>query len=43
MKTCDQLQTVAVTYQEICQGEMPWIALGYEFAEERALCLKYSV
>ena len=28
MKTCDQLQTIAVTYAEICQGEKPWIALG---------------
>ncbi len=28
MKTRDQLQTMAVTYAEICQGEDPWIALG---------------
>jgi hypothetical protein len=41
MKTCDQLQTMAVAYQEICQGEMPWIALGnfmndwFDFAKER--------
>lgn len=28
MKTCDQLQTMAVTFQEICQGETPWVALG---------------
>ena len=28
MKTCDQRQTMAVAYEEICQGEDPWIALG---------------
>lgn len=28
MKTCDQLQIMAVAYAEICQGEEPWIALG---------------
>ena len=28
MKTCDQLQTMALTFQEICQGEAPWVALG---------------
>lgn len=28
MKLCDQLQTMAIAYQEICQGEDPWIALG---------------
>ena len=28
MKTCDQLQTIALTFQEICQGETPWVALG---------------
>jgi hypothetical protein len=28
MKTCDQLQTMAITYDEICQGEEPWIPLG---------------
>ena len=28
MKSIDHLQTMAVTYQEICQGEMPWVALG---------------
>jgi hypothetical protein len=28
MKTCDQLQTMALTYAEICQGETPWVALG---------------
>lgn len=41
MKTCDQLQTMALSYQEICQGEMPWIALGnfmndwFDYAKER--------
>lgn len=28
MKTIDHLQTIATTYQEICQGERPWVALG---------------
>ncbi len=28
MKTIDHLQTMAITYQEICQGETPWVALG---------------
>jgi hypothetical protein len=28
MKTCDQLQTMALTYAEICRGEEPWVALG---------------
>jgi hypothetical protein len=28
MKTCGQLQTMAQTFQEICQGETPWVALG---------------
>lgn len=28
MKTIDHLQTMALTYQEIVQGEEPWIALG---------------
>jgi hypothetical protein len=28
MKTYDHLQTMAVAYAEICQGEDPWIALG---------------
>ncbi|MEO6888481.1 MAG: hypothetical protein ABI456_04875 [Ktedonobacteraceae bacterium] len=28
MKTCEHLQTMAVTYAELCQGEDPWIALG---------------
>ncbi|HEU5376288.1 MAG TPA: hypothetical protein VFV38_12655 [Ktedonobacteraceae bacterium] len=41
MKTCDQLQTMAVTYAEICQGESPWVALGnfmndwFDYARER--------
>lgn len=41
MKTCDQLQTMAVTYAEICQGEEPWIALGnfmndwFDYARDR--------
>lgn len=28
MKAVDQLQTMALTYHEICQGEQPWVALG---------------
>lgn len=28
MKSRDHLQTIAVTYQKICQGEAPWVALG---------------
>ncbi len=28
MKMRDQLQTMMLTFQEICQGESPWIALG---------------
>ncbi len=28
MKTIDHLQTISLTYEEICQGEKPWIALG---------------
>lgn len=41
MKTRDQLQTMAVTYAEICQGESPWIALGnfindwFDYAKDR--------
>ncbi len=41
MKTCNQLQTMAVAYAEICQGEDPWIALGnfmndwFDYAKDR--------
>src|SRR5689334_14158340 len=28
MQTCEQLQTMALTDSEICQGEPPWVALG---------------
>lgn len=41
MKLIDHLQTMAVSYQEICQGERPWIALGnfmndwFDYAKER--------
>jgi hypothetical protein len=28
MRTVDHLQTMSLSYQEICQGEAPWIALG---------------
>jgi hypothetical protein len=41
MKTVDHLQTMALTYQEICQGEQPWVALGnfmndwFDYAKDR--------
>ena len=41
MKTIDHLQTMALTYQEICQGERPWTALGnfmndwFDYAKDR--------
>jgi hypothetical protein len=41
MKTIDHLQTMAFTYQEICRGERPWVALGnfmndwFDYAKER--------
>jgi len=41
MKLIDQLQTIALTYQQICQGEQPWVALGnfmndwFDYAKER--------
>lgn len=41
MKTCEHLQTMAVTYTELCQGEDPWIALGnfmndwFDYARDR--------
>ena len=28
MKTCYQLQTMAIAYQEICEDNDPWVALG---------------
>ncbi len=41
MKTIDRLQTMALTYQEICQGERSWVALGnfmndwFDYAKDR--------
>lgn len=41
MKTVDQLQTMARTYQEICHGERAWTALGnfmndwFDYARDR--------
>lgn len=41
MKSINHLQTMALTYQEICQGEEPWIALGnfmndwFDYAKDR--------
>ncbi|SRR5229473_2026741 len=28
MESSNHLQTMAIAYQEICQGETPWVALG---------------
>jgi len=28
MQTCEKLQTMSVSYQEMCAGEDPWIPLG---------------
>src|SRR5260370_21578656 len=45
MKSIDHLQTMAVTYQEICQGEMPWVALGnfmndwFDYAKDKRVQL----
>jgi len=41
MKPIDHLQTMAFSYQEICQGERPWVALGnfmndwFDYAKDR--------
>src|SRR5260370_25440537 len=41
MRTTNNLQTMALTYQEICQGERPWVALGnfmndwFDYAKDR--------
>lgn len=41
MKPVDVLQTMALSYQEICQGTEPWIALGnfmndwFDYAKDR--------
>lgn len=41
MQPIDHLQTMAFTYQEICQGEQPWVALGnfmndwFDYKKER--------
>ncbi len=41
MKSIHHLQTMAWTYQEICQGERPWTALGnfmndwFDYAKDR--------
>lgn len=43
MKSVDHLQTMAFTYQEICQGELPWVALGnfmndwFDYAKDRRI------
>jgi hypothetical protein len=45
MKKRDQLQTIALTFQEMCQGEMPWIGLGnfmndwFDYAKDQRLQL----
>jgi hypothetical protein len=28
MNTCTELQTIRISYQEICEGEDPWLPLG---------------
>jgi hypothetical protein len=50
MKTFDQLQTMAQTFQEICQGETPWVALGnfmndwFDYAkDQRAQLVEASI
>lgn len=41
MKPVDLLQTMALSYQEICQGARPWVALGnfmndwFDYAKDR--------
>ena len=41
MNPAEHLHTMAATYQEICQGEEPWIALGnflndwFDYAKDR--------
>lgn len=43
MKPENQLQTMALTYQDICQGEQPWVALGnfmnawFDYARDRRM------
>ncbi len=45
MKSIDHLQTMAVTYQEICQGETSWVALGnfmndwFDYAKDKRVQL----
>jgi hypothetical protein len=45
MKSIDHLQTMKLTYQEICQGEEPWVALGdfmndwFDYAQNRRVAL----
>ncbi|MGH2498013.1 MAG: hypothetical protein ACRDIV_25205 [Ktedonobacteraceae bacterium] len=45
MKSIDHLQTMAVTYQEICKGETPWVALGnfmndwFDYAKDKRVQL----
>ena len=45
MKSIDHLQTMAVTYQEICQGEKPWVPLGnfmndwFDYAKDKRIQL----
>ena len=41
MNTADHLYTMAATFQDICQGEEPWVALGnflnewFDYAKDR--------
>lgn len=48
MKTIDHLQTMAVTYKEICDGERPWVALGnfmndwFDYAKDKRVQLVFD-
>lgn len=41
MESINRLQTMAFTYEEICQGQQPWVALGnfmndwFDYAKDR--------
>lgn len=48
MKSIDHLQTMAVTYKEICQGKRPWVALGnfmnywFDYAKDKRTQLVFD-
>lgn len=45
MKHINQLQTMALSYREICEGEQPWVALGnfmndwFDYASDKRAAL----